>query len=33
LTKAKVISEEGTAIEKMSPLDLAAGKPVGHFLN
>lgn len=32
LTKAKVMCEEETLIEKMSPLDWAAGKFMGYFL-
>lgn len=32
-TQAKDIYEEGTSIRKMPPLDLAVGKPAGHFLN
>lgn len=33
LTQARVIRLEGTSREKMSPEDLAAGKPVGHLLS
>jgi hypothetical protein len=32
LTKARVIEEEGTSIEKMSPPDYPVDKLVGHFI-